>query len=148
MKCIRNLNLAIIFLLAIFTQSNCQSTKIKNEAMKKMVLQYTDGSGNNWNIMANMIKYVPVSPQTSSSGFYSGGKGADTKIKEENFAKILEAFQSIVENNDIHLPARVMTSGQLIIKEEGKQIRKVIFKNGKEMESLEELLNGFLRKEK
>jgi hypothetical protein len=124
----------------------CKAQNKQKMDNQNLVLQYSDGSGNSWKIMPDSISYSPVSPGISSSGFYNGGEGFTVAINKSEFYEILQRFEKIFDNPDIHIPHRVMTSGLLIISGEGMESRKIIIGQGSEMESLELLLNKICRK--
>jgi hypothetical protein len=56
----------VVFILFIlFTVTACMSTS---------TYQYADGSANVYRIKPDSLEYIPVKPEESSTGMYSGGE--------------------------------------------------------------------------
>ena len=65
----------------------------KQNLPKNYIYHYSDGSGNLWTITDNSLEYAPITPETSSSGFYSGGKAFKKTITEQEFREIEKTLQ-------------------------------------------------------
>ena len=65
----------------------------KQNLPKNYVYHYSDGSSNLWTITDNALEYAPTTPETSSSGFYSGGKAFKKTITEQEFREIEKTLQ-------------------------------------------------------
>ena len=144
MKIPANSILNFILILIILAAQNGHAQNKTISGMKSSELQYSDGNGNVWKIDSASIHYIPVKPNMSSSGIYSGGEEKTSKIEEREFLLILQEFEGIFNNKSIHIRQRIMTSGYLSILERGKKEREVIFKSGKEKDKLEKLLKKFI----
>ncbi|MBN8578996.1 MAG: hypothetical protein J0L66_18795 [Cytophagales bacterium] len=83
-------------------------------------LSYSDGSANRYLISPTQVRYIPVKPEESSTGFYSGGEPATAAITAQQFAEIKELFEHAMAQADQQMADRIKTSGLLEI--EGKQV--------------------------
>lgn len=85
--------------------------------------EYADGSGNRYILTTSSLSYIPVKPEESSSGIYSGGEPKEILLKETQFNSIQALLLNAVSNRSIHMQERVKMSGLITIvhKEERKQ---------------------------
>jgi hypothetical protein len=113
--------------------------------MKDIVYSYFDGSGNNYVIDKNTIKYIPVKMSESSSGMYSGGKEKQSTVSESESSQIADMFNSISNNKSIQIEDRIMTSGLITIGNKNKS-SVIIFKDTQTQEALENKLKLILNK--
>lgn len=95
----------------------------------KPVLIYADGSANRYEISATALKYVPVKPEESSTGLYSGGKPVQVVISSEQYTRVKDLFEAALAQTDQHIPNRMKTSGLVII-ENGSERVEAILKPG------------------
>ncbi|MCU0447450.1 MAG: hypothetical protein MUE85_21340 [Microscillaceae bacterium] len=109
--------------------------------MKNIPYYYIDGSNNKYIIQTDSLEYVPIRPEQSSTGMYSGGEPAKKALKPEDYQKILLEFDKIFANTELHIEDRIKTSGVLDL---GNK-KTVIFKDGKEKQQLEALLKQLLQ---
>ena len=135
---IRSFILVGIFLISYSSISAQNITDNKDN--HTMELKYIDGSGNVYIIKKDSIEYIPITKENSSSSVYSGGTHQKKSIEEDQFKQITDTFDSIFKNKTIHIKNRIMTSGKLIIIENGTVIKSVIIKKSKESEELEYIL--------
>lgn len=61
--------------------------------------QYIDGNGNLWRITKDSVQYVPIKPENSSSGFYSGGEPFEKKLEEAVFQHVETLFLEALRSN-------------------------------------------------
>ena len=104
---------------------------------------YADGSGNVYKISQDSIEYIPVKKENSSSGIYSGGEPARKAISEEDFEKIRNELERLLDNKSLQIKDRVMGSGMITVSK-GKKEKTVIVKDSDEKRKLENFLKQFL----
>ena len=94
MKCL----LSLIF--AVLVTSCMEHTKFG----------YTDGNGNRYIITSGVLQYIPVTPEESSSGAYSGGEAKVITLHEVQFQAIRKVLQDAIDDQSIHIGKRIMGS--------------------------------------
>jgi hypothetical protein len=75
--------------------------------------QYADGSGNIYLIKPDSLQYIPIKPEESSTGFYSGGDPKKVSLTAGQFRTIRAMLETAKTKHDIHLPDRIKTSGMI-----------------------------------
>jgi len=86
-------------------------------------LIYADGSANRYEISANELRYIPVKPEESSTGMYSGGEPAQVVLSTEQYSRLKNLFETALAQTDQQIPDRIKTSGLVVVGE-----KKVILK--------------------
>lgn len=81
--------------------------------MKTALYQYADGNANVYIISPDTLEYVPVKPQESSSGFYSGGEPKKVKLTTQEFQNLVTLIEAAMKNTDAHMQERVKGSGAI-----------------------------------
>ncbi len=94
MKCLLSLILAVLF-------TSC---------MQKTKFGYADGNGNRYIITSGILQYIPVTPEESSSGTYSGGDPKVITLHEVQFQAIRKVLQDAIDDQSIHIDKRIMGS--------------------------------------
>src|SRR6186713_2728744 len=61
---------------------------ILTACMSSISYQYADGSANVYIIKPDSLEYIPVKPEESSTGFYSGGDPKKIALKPEEFRNV------------------------------------------------------------
>ena len=108
----------------------------------QMQYEYADGSGNVYHLTTSSLKYIPVTPDRSSSGKYSGGEPKEVKISEEEFARLSAALEGAIANASIQQKEREMMTG-LITR---GSVRVVLKSNSVEKKQIEDELRKLLNK--
>jgi hypothetical protein len=107
--------------------------------------QYADGSANVYIITSSSLEYVPVKPEESSTGMYSGGEPKKISLSIHEFRNLRALLEAAKNNHAIHIPDRIKTSG-LITTISGNDKTSFILKPGsKEITSIETLLTKLLK---
>src|SRR3990172_8087771 len=83
--------------------------------MKTKTYTYIDGNNNDYVITKDSINYIPITPEKSSSGIYSGGESKKIKITKEQFAKIEGMMKAIQKDKKSHADKREMGYGTIVI---------------------------------
>lgn len=83
------------------------------KAPKGTIFTYSDGAANLYFITTTIIEYAPMTPERSSSGFYSGGEPATVKITTEQFEAICQVFEQAQANKEDHRKNRLKGSGHV-----------------------------------
>lgn len=92
---------------------------------------YADGSANVYVLTSDSLEYIPVRPEESSTGFYSGGVPKKVALTPRQFRYVRAMFESAKARHDIHLPDRIKTSG-VITTFSGTEKNSIILKPGSE----------------
>lgn len=108
----------------------------------QMQYEYADGSGNVYHLTTSSLKYIPVTPDRSSSGRYSGGEPKEVKISEKEFARLSAALEGAIANASIQQQEREMMTG-LITR---GNVRVVLKSNSVEKKRIEDELRKLLNK--
>jgi len=136
----------IIAIVMLIIAINCHSQNEKKDGkMNISKLKYLDGSGNAFNITSDSISYLPITPEISSSGMYSGGKETHKAIKEDDFIRLSNEFDNIFSNKKIQITNRVKTSGMLIRYNKNNVMEQIIISKSDEQKQLEDFLNLLLK---
>jgi hypothetical protein len=80
-------------------------------------LIYADGSANRYEISAIELRYIPVKPEESSTGMYSGGEPARIALNEEQYIQLKNLFEAAIAQTDQQIPDRIKTSGLVVVGE-------------------------------
>ncbi len=80
-------------------------------------LIYADGSANRYEISASELRYIPVKPEESSTGMYSGGEPARIALNEEQYKRLKNLFEAALAKTDQQIPDRIKTSGLVVVGE-------------------------------
>jgi hypothetical protein len=110
-------------------------------------ISYSDGNSNEYLIKPEVINYIPVSPENSSSGIYSGGSAVVMDINPDNQQFNMAFIKAIKlkENKDIVLESRPMGSGLIKLKFKNSEM-SVIIKDCSELSEFEDYLKQLLNK--
>src|SRR6187455_400465 len=73
--------------------------------------EYADGSANLYRLTEKELEYLPVQPEESSTGFYSGGEPKTVPVTVEQYNTLKDLFDQALENSSIHIADRMKTSG-------------------------------------
>lgn len=137
------MRITILLIISIFysISLNAQNPQHKNN---NMTLEYSDGNGNYYKITVDSIIYKPITKEMSSSGMYDGGEPAEKSITENDFLAVKNEFESIFNNQNIHIKHRMKTSCRLVVNKGQSNEKQVIIKRSEEQEKLEKLLKSLL----
>lgn len=73
--------------------------------------EYADGSGNVYLLTGGFLEYVPVTPERSSSGKYSGGEPKKVTVSDLEFGQLSALFEKAIANVSAHQANREMMTG-------------------------------------
>jgi len=90
-------------------------------------LIYADGSANRYEISIDELKFIPVKPEESSTGMYSGGEPAQVALSKEQYNHLKNLFETALAQTDQQIPDRIKTSG-LVVVINGSDKQEVILK--------------------
>lgn len=77
--------------------------------------EYADGNGNVYIISSSTLTYIPVKPEESSSGTYSGGSTKSLSITAGQFELISTVLLKAIGSTANHISDRVMMSGAISV---------------------------------
>jgi len=119
------------------------------KAPKGTVLTYSDGAANLYFITTTLIEYAPMTPERSSSGFYSGGEPATVAITTEEFEQIYQTFKQAQANKEDHSKNRMKgcgyVSGDLFLLKREFFPSFSLVRNSTSQNALEEILKRLLK---
>jgi hypothetical protein len=105
---------------------------------------YADGSANRYVITPYQIDYIPVKPQESSSGTYSGGEPQTVRITKDQFEKISTLLEDAFQSTNSHIENRIKSSG-LVEKTNGtEQTSCILNPKSASLSEIEKALNVLL----
>jgi hypothetical protein len=112
--------------------------------MNSTSYQYADGSANVYVLTTDSLEYIPVKPEESSTGFYSGGDPKRIALTPEAFRNLRAMLETAKKKHEIHIPDRIKTSG-MITTLSGAEKTNFILKPGcKEITEIETALKKLL----
>ena len=107
-------------------------------------IDYVDGSGNRYILESEegkaVVKYEPMTPERSSSGFYYGGEPFERDIDVKLFNQIAEIAMQAIQTKSSHINRRIMGSGMLTIEINNSKQKAILAPNSRIKENLEKLL--------
>ncbi|MBS7251011.1 MAG: hypothetical protein KIH08_10560 [Candidatus Freyarchaeota archaeon] len=86
------------------------------------------------------VKYEPMTPEMSSSGFYYGGEPFERDIDTELFNQIAEIAMQAIQSKSSHINGRIMGSGMVTIEINNSKQKAILAPNSRIKENLEKLL--------
>jgi hypothetical protein len=108
-------------------------------------IDYVDGCGNVYILKLEkgkgIVEYEPMTPEMSSSGFYSGGEPFEREIDIKLFNQIAELAVQAIKNKSAHIINREMGSGMLKIEINNSKQKAILAPDSKIKEKLEKLLD-------
>jgi hypothetical protein len=105
-----------------------------------MSFSYTDGSNNSFHISPENLKYEPIQPEFSNTGFYSGGEPQQLALSDDQYQHLLKLAKAALEDKGSHLKNRPKGSGTLSMN--GKRI--VLAMSSESKQALESALRDLL----
>jgi hypothetical protein len=106
--------------------------------------EYSDGTANRYIITQTTLEYIPVKPEESSTGMYSGGEPKLVSISNDQFKTVANLFVRAFKNTSAHMTERPKMSG-LIVSITGNESYQVILKpDCEEKKLIEEALKTML----
>jgi hypothetical protein len=106
---------------------------------------YSDGSANRYVLSEDTLKYIPIKPEESSTGFYSGGVPKEVHITTEQFATLKGLLTQAINTPSIHIPDRMKTSGMITVQEDSRQTVYIIRPGSPELTEIEQALRLALK---
>jgi len=109
--------------------------------------EYIDGNGNKYIIKNEdklILEYIPIKPELSSSGVYSGGDYIRKEISRQELNKLESIFNQAVNKKEIHIKKRLKMSGMIIIQGINKKKTYIIGPNSKELSEIEKILRSMI----
>lgn len=92
-----------------------------------MKYTYVDGSNNKYRLDKAKLEYVPMTPELSSSGTYSGGEAFAIELEKMDLIKVIDVFERALWSEGDQTDQRTMGSGTLL-KSLGDESQKVYLK--------------------
>lgn len=125
-----------IYVLCLSLSFSCMNNKL--------LYRYADGSANQYHISPTSLAYIPVKPEQSSSGHYSGGEPKTVNITSEQFTSLQNLFEKAIRNQEIQIKDRIKTSGQITVEVRSEQKHYIIQPKSAELMEIEALLKQTL----
>jgi len=111
-------------------------------------LTYHDGSGNGFRFWKEsegddaLFEYVPIRPERSSSGLYSGGEPKKGTLDDERVKELWQWARRLESDASIHVNSRRKGSGAFSLRS-SDGVRDFMVKNGPLLRKFNELLVPF-----
>lgn len=107
---------------------------------------YADGSANRYIITASSLQYLPIKPEESSTGMYSGGDPANVNLTEAQFKSVQQLLEKAISATGNHITDRIKMSGA-VTRTTASDTVTIILKPGvPEQVALESALKQLLKK--
>lgn len=107
---------------------------------------YADGSANRYIITASSLQYLPIKPEESSTGMYSGGDPANVNLTEAQFKSVQQLLEKAISATGNHITDRIKMSGA-VTRTTASDTVTIILKPGvPEQAALESALKQLLKK--
>ncbi len=108
-------------------------------------LDYADGSANAYHVSGDgRFEYVPVTPERSSTGMYSGGDPRQLQLDAQTLAELRERVRALEANAALHVEDRGKGTGAFAVRDEAGE-RSFIIRRGPELLAFDELIAGLGR---
>lgn len=121
--------------------ARCDVTRCPEDPQDaRHTVTYADGSGNLYVLSGARLEYRPVTPETSSSGTYSGGAPFALTLTGSQRAELVRALAAGIDARGAQLQQRVMTSGQISIECAGETRRWILSSACAELREIEATL--------
>jgi hypothetical protein len=109
--------------------------------------EYSDGSANRYVITQTTMEYIPVKPEESSTGMYSGGEPKTVSISKEQFDSVAKLFEAAFQNTNTHISERPKMSGLIVSRTNDKSQQAILKPGSEEKKAIESLLKTMLDKQ-
>jgi len=107
---------------------------------------YADGSANHYVITDSSLQYIPVKPEESSTGMYSGGDPADVKLTKEQFESLKQLLEKAISATGNHIADRIKMSGAVTRTTASDTVTIILKPGAPEQAALESALKQLLKK--
>lgn len=107
---------------------------------------YLDGSGNKYEFIKGKLEYIPVKPENSSSGEYSGGTAKTVDVCSQDVSLLKLAFEKAIKATTEQQENREMMTGMVIRGKKNKELSVILKSDSVSKKELEELLKKILSK--
>lgn len=107
---------------------------------------YADGSANHYVITDSSLQYIPVKPEESSTGMYSGGDPADVKLTKEQFESLKQLLEEAISATGNHIADRIKMSGAVTRITASDTVTIILKPGAPEQDALESALKQLLKK--
>jgi hypothetical protein len=108
-------------------------------------VRYGDGSANDYRFDGNgesaTFEYTPITPEQSSTGFYSGGDPRAGALDRECVRELWRQIEAMAADVGKHIEHREKTSGELWI-DDGQERREFIVHRCDELEAFDRFVRG------
>jgi hypothetical protein len=137
-------------LLIQFSKPSNQIEQLTNwNAMNDFA--YIDGNNNRYELSNTngeaVLAYIPIKPEESSSGTYSGGETKQRKISAAEHEQCMQAIEVVLALKKEHIQDRQMGSGTIIKPQSRSKLPVYIRMNSGAKNRLEETLKNILESE-
>lgn len=117
---------------------------ILTACMNTSTYQYADGSANVYILKSDSLEYIPIRPEESSTGFYSGGDPKKVAVTLEECRTMRAMLEAAKEKHEIHIPDRIKTSGMITTFSGDEKTQFILTPGCKEITEIEAELKKLL----
>lgn len=112
--------------------------------MNATTYQYADGSANVYIIKSDSLEYIPIKPEESSTGFYSGGDPKKVSVTPQEYRSLTAMLEAAKKKHEIHIPDRIKTSGMITTFSGNEKTHFILTPGCKEITEIEAALKKLL----
>jgi hypothetical protein len=102
--------------------------------------EYADGSGNRYVLSNATLRYIPVKPEESSTGMYSGGEPFEISLSADQIRELEQVFDNAILAQQSHTQDRAKMTGLIIKSSQTESISVILESNAPEKKALENAL--------
>jgi len=106
---------------------------------------YADGSANVYELRGHVLEYIPVKPEESSTGTYSGGEPKTVTISTQQRDTLQSLFEKAILNTAVHQKDRAKGTGAITMIKSKEEQRYILRMGCAEIGRIEEALKKFLQ---
>jgi len=106
--------------------------------------EYADGNANLYLLSETELRFVPVKPEESSTGLYSGGEPRNVTVTKAQFQELKVLFDNALDNSASHIKDRMKTSGLISMIGSSSKEQCIIKPGCAEMIEIEKTLKRML----
>jgi hypothetical protein len=102
--------------------------------------EYADGSGNRYVLSNATLRYIPVKPEESSTGMYSGGEPFEISLSADQIRELQHVFDNAILAQQSHTQDRAKMTGLIIKSSQSESVSVILKPDAPQKEALENAL--------
>jgi hypothetical protein len=106
--------------------------------------RYIDGSGNQYILEEQSLRYLPISPKMSSSGYYSGGTPGEKTVDQQDMDALINLLNEAIATPSLHKKHRELGTGTISLKKNGQTFQYILPRRSTEKRAIEAKLKELM----